>query len=227
LFAARHQLLSMNGISGFEPPIHRRIRNEWLASPVAAETLGDLAKAGCRFVIVHDDWLEDHAADTHAWIAREVSAGRLGYVGRFDHGVHGDWLFAVGRIVNPLDDDYTRFIAGKPTQNHATFGMLESPSSNETIGGAITVRGWALSPNSVSRVDVLLDNGRVRIPARFEPRPDIDALHPWYPRAQPSGFSVMLDRRPSGVPQSTDLQIEILDGMNRRTRLGDVALHWR
>lgn len=210
--AAEHHLTTMNGISGFEPPLHRRLRT--------ALTLDDIEHAACRYLVVHDDWLGDGAAATHALLRQGLAANRLHFVRRFDNGgVGGDWLFALGAGPSAQDPDLERMLAGLPTRNTSTFGRLES-------AGPQTISGFALSPDGVSRVDVLLADGRVRIPAQFAPRPDIDAANPWYPHPHPSGFTLSLPQPPPGVPRQTDLQVEITDGRNRRTRLPDGFVQW-
>jgi hypothetical protein len=150
-----------------------------------------------------------------------LAANRLHFVRRFDNGgAGGDWLFALGAGPSaPPDPELDRMLTGLPTRNSSSFGRLES-------AGPQTITGFALSPDGVSRVDVLLADGRVRIPAQFTPRPEIDAAHPWYLHPHPSGFTLSLSQPPPGVPRQTDLQIEITDGRNRRTRLPDVFVQW-
>jgi hypothetical protein len=211
-YAAEHHLTTMNGISGFEPPLHRRLRT--------ALSLDDAEHAGCRYLVVHDDWLGDGVAATHSLLRSALAANRLHFVRRFDNGgVGGDWLFVLGAGPSAKDPDLERMLAGLPTRNSSSFGRLES-------AGPQTITGFALSPDGVVRVDVLLADGRVRIPAQFTPRPDIDAAHPWYPHPHPSGFTLSLPQPPPGVPRQTDLQIEIVDSRNRRTRLPDVFVQW-
>jgi hypothetical protein len=211
-YAAEHHLTTMNGISGFEPPLHRRLRT--------ALSFDDVEHAGCRYLVVHDDWLGDAAAATHTLLRNALAANRLHFVRRFDNGgVGGDWLFALGAGPSASDPELARMLAGLPTRNTSTFGRLES-------AGPQSISGFALSPDGVSRVDVLLADGRVRIPAQFTPRPDVDAAYPWYPHPRPSGFTLSLPEPPPGVPRQTDLQIEIVDGRNRRTRLPDVFVQW-
>jgi hypothetical protein len=224
-YAAQHHLLSMNGISGFEPPLHHTIREKWLLDTIPESMLDDLAAAGCRYVVVHEDWLHDPAASTHDFLRRALAAHRLSFAGRFDHGVGGDWLFklAPGLTSDPALDN---MLAGQPTANTSTFGLLESPHDNEDVHGSLTISGFALSPDSVAEVDILFDDGRIRMPAEFTPRPDVDAHYPGYPRAHASGFTLTLPSRPPNVRRATDLQVEIIDGRNHRTRLPDIFVQW-
>ncbi len=210
-YAAEHHLTTMNGISGFEPPLHRRLRTSL--------SLDDAEHAGCRYLVVHEDWLGDGTEATHTLLRNALAANRLHFLHRFDDGVGGDWLFALGDGSAAHDAELDRMLSGSPTRNSSTFGRLES-------AGPQTISGFALSPDDVVRVDVLLADGRVRIPAQFTPRTDVDAAHPWYPHIHPSGFTLSLPQPPPGVPRQTDIQVEILDGRNRRTRLPDVFVQW-
>jgi hypothetical protein len=210
-YAAEHHLLTMNGISGFEPPLHRRLRE--------ALSFDDVERGGCRYLIVHEDWLGDGAQAIHAWLLKGLASGRLHFLQRFDDGIGGDWLFGVGPGPATADARLNRMLDGLPTVNGSTFGLLESAQPP-------TFSGFACSPQGVARVDLLLNDGRVRIPANFTPRPDVDERFPWYPRAHPSGFAVTLPAPPPHVPRQTDLQVEIVDGRNRRIRLPDVFIQW-
>lgn len=210
-YAAEHHLDTMNGISGFEPPLHRRLRE--------APSMDDIERAGCRYLVVHEDWLGESATATHAWLGAALAANRLHFIQRFDDGVGGDWLFGVGPGPIAPDANLARVLEGLPTPNAKTFGLLESSDPK-------SISGFALSPDSVARVDLLFADGRVRVPAQFVARPDVDARHPWYPRAHPSGFALSLPQPPPNVPRQTDLQVEITDGRNRRTRLPDVFIQW-
>ncbi len=95
------------------------------------------------------------------------------------------------------------------------------------INGPMTVSGWALSPQGIRSVNVLIDNGRFRLAAGLFARDDLTRGYPWYPQTQRPAFASMIPRRPTAVPEETDVQIEIIDGAGRRTLLPDVLVTWR
>ena len=76
-------------------------------------------------------------------------------------------------------------------------------------------------------VDVLLDAGRRRFPAALFARADVSVSFPWYPRTPRPAFVLTLPARPHGVGESTDVQIEIVDGRGRATRLRDALISWK
>ena len=88
------------------------------------------------------------------------------------------------------------------------------------------VSGWALSHYGVREVILRFDAGRKQFRADFTPRPDIEAMYPWYPQAPIAGFTRTFARRPAGLPRETDLQIEIVDGRGERTRLPNLFVPW-
>jgi hypothetical protein len=91
----------------------------------------------------------------------------------------------------------------------------------------MTISGWALSPSAIRSVTALVDSGRVRVACGLFPREDVTQLHPWYPQTRYPAFAVTIPRRPPGVPEQTDMQIEIIDGAGKRTMLPDILVTWR
>ncbi|MGZ8797419.1 MAG: hypothetical protein ACXW2F_08745, partial [Thermoanaerobaculia bacterium] len=89
-----------------------------------------------------------------------------------------------------------------------------------------TVSGWALSPNGIRTVSVLVHGGSRRYTAAMYARPDVHTLFPWYANVPQPGFIVKFPRRPKGVPRDTDVQVEIVDGLGRATRLTDLPIYW-
>jgi hypothetical protein len=240
--ATIHHKPLMNGTSGFEPPLHAKIWELAQQKVIPDTLLPLLAKNDCHFLLVHDDWLRGATEPTHAWLAREMSAGRIGFVRRFDHRGGGDYLFAVTQNVpnwrdlrQPdhrdapgFSDDQTlqRALAGQATYMSKSFGVVDQPHGDETIKGPLTVTGWALSPNGISSVDVLLHNGMYRYHAEPSSRLDVKMKFPWYPRVRNPGFTLTFAKRPRGVSQWTDVQVEIIDGKGGRTRLPDIVIRW-
>src|SRR5439155_6920920 len=94
LRATTHHVPIFDGISGFEPPLHRVLREQ----PLTDSTLALLEKNGCRFVLIRPDWFGWEAGAASAWLRRGMGEGRLVFLRRFDYGVYGDWLFALSRV---------------------------------------------------------------------------------------------------------------------------------
>jgi hypothetical protein len=57
-------------------------------------------------------------------------------------------------------------------------------------------------------------------------RLDVKMKFPWYPRVRNPGFTLTFAKRPRGVSQWTDVQVEIIDGKGGRTRLPDIVIRW-
>ncbi|HXH37410.1 MAG TPA: hypothetical protein VNN08_02175 [Thermoanaerobaculia bacterium] len=243
LGATIHHKPLMNGTSGFEPPLHARIREMAQQKDIPEALLPLLASNDCHFILVHDDWLRGAYEPTHAWLTREMAAGRLGFIRRFDHRGGGDYLFAVTQNIPgwhdlrpPEAQDAARFtddaelqraLRGEATYMGRPFGVVDKPHSGETISAPLTVSGWALAPNGIAVVDVLLHNGMFRFHTTPASRIDVQMKFPWYPRVHNAGFTITFpQKRPPGVPRLTDVQVEIIDGKGGRTRLPDVVIDW-
>jgi hypothetical protein len=240
--ATIHHKPIMNGISGFEPPLHKKIWEMAQHQPIPDALLPLLAKNDCHFLLVHDDWLRGASGPTHAWLAKEMGLGRIGFIRRFDHRGGGDYLFAVAQNVPNWrdfrppdhrdgagytdDQELQRALRGDATYMGRSFGVVDKPHGDETINGPLTVTGWALSPNGLSSVDVLLHNGMYRFHTLPTSRLDVKMKFPWYARVRDVGFTVTFPKRPRGVPQWTDVQVEIIDGKGGRTRLPDIGIRW-
>ena len=235
LGATIHHKPIMNGISGFEPPLHVKISQMAQGKPIPDALLPLLASNDCHFLLVHDDWLRGASQPTHAWLAKEMELGRIGFIRR-------DYLFAVAqnvpnwRELRPPDhrdgagytddQELQRALRGDATYMGHSFGVVDTPHSDQTIEGPLTVTGWALSPNGISAVDVLLHNGMYRYHTDPASRLDVKMKFPWYARVRDAGFTLTFAKRPRGVPQWTDVQVEIIDGKGGRTRLPDIVIRW-
>jgi hypothetical protein len=241
--ATIHHKPLMNGTSGFEPPLHAKIVEMASRKVIPDEFLPLLARNDCHFLLVHDDWLRGASEATHAWLGRELALGRIGLIRRFDHRGGGDYLFAVtSNVPNwhdlrpPVqgdgasftdDQELQRALRDEATYMARTFGVVDTPKGDDTIKGPLTVTGWALSPNGIAEVDVLLHNGTHRYRATPTVRLDVKAKFPWYPRVHHAGFTLTLPKkRPRGVPRGTDVQVEVVDDRGGRTRLPDIVVDW-
>jgi hypothetical protein len=74
---------------------------------------------------------------------------------------------------------------------------------------------------------VLIDQGRHRVDATLRQRADVNEAFPWYPVTTHPAFEAVVPRRPPGVAEATDVQIEIVDGAGRVTRSHDLLIQWR
>jgi len=218
LHATAHHRPIVNGSSGFTPPETLRITS--LANTDAL--LPELQRIGVDTIVVHGDYA---GAETRQWLARELDRGRLGFVGRFDRGLSGDWLFATHGPPNRTNE-LDAYLAGQPTQNSDTFGFVDLPRPNERIAGRAYVSGFALSPYGIRSVTLRFASGRVRIPAFLFDDPALRRRFPWYDATTKPRFVREIERRPGGVAERTDLQVEIIDGRGKRVLLEDRFFLW-
>ena len=227
LRATHHHRTMINGVSGFTPRAF-----ELLAGfQFHPDFMSSLERLGAGTVIVHADLLGDHAATARAWLREQLAAERLWFVRRFDAGIEGDYVFVTrahsdfgGEVAPDLRIALERFLNGEPAQNEGTFGKLEKPVWDGRAHWRARIEGWAMSPWGVDAVYLRFANGRIVIPADLVERPDVSAKYPWYPMTAKPGFVKELD--PLDIPSGTDIQVEIVDGRGRRTRLQDVWFTW-
>jgi hypothetical protein len=226
LNATAHHRPIANGHSGFAPPEYTRIAT--LAQEWTDDLIGELRAAGVTHLVVHADALADPRA--RPFLRRNVDAGRLALAGRFDGGAFGDWIFAIdghaGNGGKPHPSaQLDAMLRGEPTYNESTFGMLNYPVWGERMKD-VYVSGVAFSPYGVREVNLLFDNGAVRVPAELRADPALSRQFPWYDATPRPRFVCAFDRRPSGVRSSTDIQVEIVDGRGERTLLDDRWVEW-
>ncbi|HEV7921263.1 MAG TPA: hypothetical protein VGR02_10800 [Thermoanaerobaculia bacterium] len=236
-----HHVPIYDGLSGFEPPVARALRDAGEKHQFSDAYLGLVERTGGGLLVVHADWLVDQVPSLFAFLKRNLANGRLGFVRRFDHGLNGDWVFAVTRNVPDWqtlrapderdgagflpDQNVQRLLAHQPTYTGSTFGIVESPRNVTEINGVMHLSGWAMSPHGISRVRVLVDAGRRIYDADLHARPDISAAFPWYPRTTTPWFTLDLGR-PKGVNRETDVQVEVIDGRGKATRFPDLLVWW-
>lgn len=233
-----HRVPMLNGSSGFEPPAHRNLREAWEKYEYEP-MLANAEQNGAKLFITHAHWLPpEHQQPLRTFLRAAVDSGRLRFMRRFDHGVEGDFVFAITRnyLNAPAPPELPdpqglmpramldRFFRGESTHNDITFGVVEQPGWSAEVKGPLTATGWVLSPHGTRHVWVLIDNGRHRFEADRVPRPDVQARYGWYYDDKP-GFAITL-ARPRGVPRKTDIQVEVEDGAGRKTRLDDVLFVW-
>lgn len=236
---AVHHVTSMNGVSGFEPPLHAQIKDISQKPVISDELMPILQKNGCRFLIIHEEWMANSAAPTHAWLKRELARGTLGFLRRFDHGIAGDWLFAVTKSVpdwpamreterdfagRTPQEELAAMLDGKATGSEGTIAHVDAPVYFGEVHMPMTIAGWAMSPSGIKAVDILFESGRIRVPAELVPRGDVNALFPWYANMPRPGFQKTFPKLPRGVRNDTDIEIEVTDGRGQTMKLPDVMV---
>ncbi len=233
-----HHKPILNGISGFEPPLHRMIREHALNDGL----FGILERSGCRTIIVHSDWLGRRAFETRSWLRSGLAARRLAFLRRFDDGVDGDWVFALTRVAHDWqqlrapqtpdaagftpDQNLERFLNVQPTYNATPFVYVDSPKLLDEVRGPLRISGWALAPAGVREVWVTFGARKIRRQATLTDRGDVQAAIPWYPRVGHAGFELVL-ARPPGLQTATDVQVEVVDGEGRVARSRDLVISWQ
>jgi hypothetical protein len=221
-FATEHHLPTVNGLSSFVPPRIFELEEKWSDPARRAELLDQLQAMGVRLVIVHGDAVPPPERE---WLRRALDAGRLSFVRRFDDGISGDWVFAfTGSQLR--DVQLERFLRGEYTYNEATFGVLDYPRPDEYVRGNALFSGWALSPYGIREVNLLFEDGGVRIPTTLRAEPSLTSSLPWYDATRQPRFLASFNRRPRGVYRDTDVQVEIIDGRGQRTLLEGRWFTW-
>ncbi len=220
LRATAHHRPIVNGVSGFDPPEYTRLVD--LAEKWSDDLVPELARIGVTHVIVHADALD---AAGRTWLGTMVGRGQLGLVRRFDgDGVGGDWLFRVGaRGDSP---ELRAMLSGHATYNESTFGALLLPTGHETLKGGATFSGIALSPFGIREVNLLFENGMVRLPATLKTDPGTSHWYPWYDATTKPAYVREFASRPKNIRPNTDVQVEIIDGRGERMLLDDRWLDW-
>jgi hypothetical protein len=236
-FNSAHRQPIVNGTSGWETPLHESLRKAELAQRFDDAFLTQVETAGTKIVIVHADDLGHYEAAVKAFLRAQLASGRLTFLRRFDHEVNGDYVFAIGpstlRAPEVPDgagflpaQNLERWLSGQATYSDAITVVLESPHGD--VGGPLTVRGYAFSPHIIRGVTVLVEQGTRRYEAKLVERPDVAQRFPWYRHSAPRpGFELAFDERPDGIPERTDVQVEVVDNAGRVMRSRDFVFNWR
>ena len=203
--AIAHHRNLVNGASGVAPPLYVRLDEMSKSNPIPDEFVDELRRIGCELVIAHMDALP---RDEHirAWLDR----AHLPLVGVFESiGPGGDWVFSLkARAANR-----------EPRTPFWTFGQFSLPRRNMDLRGSAFFAGFASSPYGIRGVDVLIEDGKVRVTAAFIADPK---LPPSYKR-----WVIEVPKRPPGVPEKTDVTAEIIDGRGQRKRLQYFWITWQ
>lgn len=227
LRATRHHKPMINGISGFAPPEFAKLSTMWSQSPIGDDFVDELRRIGVELLVVHPDASNFRGDEIRAWLRRELDRGRIAFVRRFNGGISGDWVFSLCPSAPSLrPPELEAFLGGKFTYSDATIGVLDYPRSGERLRGPAQFSGWALSPLGVREVNLLFDNGGVRVPTTLQDDPGLKAGFPWYPATPRPRFVANFPRRPRRIRPDTDVQVEIIDGRGERTLLEGRWVDW-
>jgi hypothetical protein len=244
LYSSEHRVKLVNGTSGFFPSEWWKLRDAD-SRDAFDEMLGLLEGYGARLVIVHGDFMNDgdRYRKTLDFLRRNLASGRLQFLQRFDNEIVGDYVFAITKNLPrwqqyrmaevpdgaghlPLQN-LERFLNLQPTHSDAIMVVTEEPSWFFTAKGALTVKGWAMSPHGIRRVTVFLHSDRYRFDVNHVPRPDVQASYPWmrYLNDKP-GFEVTIPEKPPRIPYDTSLIVEVEDHAGRVRRGRHVSFQW-
>jgi hypothetical protein len=218
--ATAHHRPIVNGASGFAPPQYLRV--EELIAQWSDQLIPELKRMGVSHLIVHGDAVTDLG---RAWLSRAIRKHAIGFVGRFDAGVSGDWLFAIGGPAG-VTPDLEAFLRGERTYSESTFGLLHYPMPGEVLTNRALFSGFAFSPYGIHEVHFLVNNGAIRLPALRRPDPNLSREFRWYDATTAPAFFAPFSKRPKGVWRHTDIQVEIIDGRGERTLLDDRWVDW-
>ena len=221
LRATVHHRPMVNDISGFTPPPSKRIYE--LANSWSDQLVSELQRVGVTHAIARADAF---GPESRAWLARGIASGKLRFIRRFDAGIGGDWLFAVGGGTTPPSPELTAMLEGKPTFNEDTFGLLDKPQPEETLQATSKASGFAFSPYGIREVNLLMNNGAIRFPTQLLDDPALKRTFPWYDATTRPRFVASFAKRPRGMRTLTDIQVEIIDGRGKRTLLDDRWVGW-
>lgn len=241
--STEHHRPIINGLSGFVPPVTRSLQTLWELTPIPDTFNRRLESMGTSVIVVHADQLGPRSADVREWLARSLRGGELMYVGRFEHQLRGDFVFALsGRephaagwrlpesrdpIGRTSSEDLERYLASEGLSwNHSTFGMLDQPRPEQRLKGPATFSGWAFSPAGVRQVNLLFENRRLQFRTTLSEAPSLRAAMPGYPADSKPAYRVSFAKRPNGVRRQTDVLVEIVDGNGHKTYLPHVWFNW-
>ena len=212
LRAPIHHRRLVNGVA--EVGMHADFVRAFEQRPVDLAVIDQLATIGVTTVIVHGDTLGEETAAIRHFLNRAMDAGKLRYVARFDRGVEGDYVFALGR------GDERPFYGPQPASR--PIGWLDEPQAGAEVRGSVRVKGWGLAPAGIRHVRVFVNNRARRYDAQLFARPDVGALYPWHDATR-AGFTIDIPRDREG---DTDVEVEITDVRGETVRLPQRWFVW-
>ena len=219
LRATVHHRPIVNSMSSYIPPQSERIFD--LAENRSDALFAELRRVGVSHVVVRADAFDSVSRE---WLSRAIARGDLRFVRRFDAGLSGDWVFRTSGPPSPPSLALDDMLAGKLTFSDQAFGFLEYPKDGSVIKTMAT--GYAFSAYGIREVNLLINNGGIRIPTKLQPDPALSRTFHWYDATTAPRFVADLSKRPRGVWRDTDVQVEIIDGRGDRSLLDDIWVIW-
>ena len=103
-------------------------------------------------------------------------------------------------------------------------GCLENPRNNDKVSGIQTIHGWTLDEKGVSRIELFVDGVYVSDIPYGGTREDLKEAYPAYPRADQSGFALIMNYSTLS-PGSHTIQLRIHNQNNETVELSaDVSV---
>ena len=100
------------------------------------------------------------------------------------------------------------------------FGDIDLPVEGGFFGGVVMITGWALDPEGIARVEILVDGSFVGTATRGFSRPEVAADHPGLPGSASAGWMFALDTR--GLADGHhQLQVLVVDALGHSTVIGE------
>ena len=216
LHATHHHVPMVNGTSGFSPPEYKRIAG--LANTWSDGLVPELRRIGVTHIVIHADSVDSVG---RAWISRAVASKSIAFQQRFDHAIFGDWLFTIGG--NPVASSaLDAMLKRQPTRSTNMVAALWSPPPGARITARTVIQGFACSPRGIRSVNLLVNNGAIRLPMRVQ----LNSKQSQFPWCAETDFVAQFQSRPRGVWLHTDIQPEIIDGAGGRVLLEDRWVEW-
>lgn len=223
--ATAHGQRMVNGISGFAPKQYDELARLANETPIPDAFVDALREAGVELVVVHADMLGDRTVLTKEWIRRELDRGRMRFAGKFHTPIEGDWVFSLKPGSSARNATLENWLAGKPTCGDATMGALDfPPAATRFEEGRAIFSGWAMSPHGIRHVDLLFDNHRERVRAQLVPDPLLAQRCPG--RLTRTRYVAVFEKRPAGIDEQTDVQVEVTDGRGEKVVFESRWLTW-
>lgn len=99
------------------------------------------------------------------------------------------------------------------------FGALDEPRAGATVGGLVSVAGWAIDNVAMARIEIFL-NGKLLGNAQYGlPRPDVANVYPGLPGSPNFGFAFQFSSEP--YPRGPhELKVQLIDQAGNTQRLG-------
>jgi hypothetical protein len=117
----------------------------------------------------------------------------------------GMWLGVVGLVFSLLST------ASPAATNEQIILTLEEPGSDSVYSGVGNIRGWAVAPQGIQRIELSIDGVyRTDIPSGGL-RTDVGDAYPTYPHADASGFSMAFNYS-NLAPGPHTLTVRAIDG---------------